>query len=525
MIENGDAYNFQGIGLYIRLSLEDRDVNSNELKMESNSITNQRRLLYDYLNDHESLSGQSGSVMEFCDDGFSGTQFERPQFMKMMKMVREGKINCIIVKDFSRFGRDYVELGNYLEQVFPFLGVRFISVNDNYDSDRLNGDTGGLSIAFKNLVYDLYSRDNSRKVKNGKRMSAERGEFTSPYAIYGYEKSKSDKRKLIIDQEAANIVREIFELKVAGLGCRKIARYLNDRGVPAPSVYNLQKGGTRDWRKSGDDALWTPDTIITFLQDERYTGKMVSLKTERRQVGRSAVAKSKEEWVRIDGTHEGIISESLFKAANDSMQGVKGRRGERKSKNIYYCSCCGRKMVTAGDIIHCNGRYLKSGSACSDIHISSKEIEAVILESVKQQIENLNQEEVHGYVENKLIECGKNLKSLEEAVDKLEGGKILLYEKYKDGHITRDEFISRKRDCVKSIVEMEKEIQSLKDEISKICSNTSVWESSQTIGMNRITKLGLTDEIKDKLIDKVFVYPNNRIEIQWYFQDEYINVS
>ena len=206
---------------YMRLSKEDSDVFGR--KIESGSISSQRRLIMDYINKQREFAGCN--VIERCDDGISGRYFDtRPQFTEMIELAKKGKINCIIVKDCSRFGRDYVELGDYLEQLFPFLGVRFIAINDHYDSDKTEG---GLDIAFKNLVYDIYSRDLSKKVRASRKQMASQGKYIAGQTLYGYRKKKKNKHQLEIDPEAAAIVREIFDMRIAGVGLTEIARNLN----------------------------------------------------------------------------------------------------------------------------------------------------------------------------------------------------------------------------------------------------------------------------------------------------------
>lgn len=219
------------IALYIRLSQEDRDLSLRSDKTESNSITNQRALLWEYIRTHKDLA--DSKVIEKCDDGYSGVKFDdRPGFTEMIQLAKEGKINCIIVKDFSRFGRNYVELGDYLEQFFPFLGIRFISVNDNYDSRQFDGTTGGLDVAFKNMIYDFYSREFSKKQRIAWKRMAEKGEYNAHCAMYGYKKADDNIHQLVIHEETGKIVHEIFEMMASGITPLKIARLLNQRGVP-----------------------------------------------------------------------------------------------------------------------------------------------------------------------------------------------------------------------------------------------------------------------------------------------------
>lgn len=214
----------QVIAMYVRLSEEDRNVDG-IIKSESDSIANQRKLLSGFISKRAEFDDYE--VREYCDDGHTGTDFKREGFIKMMDDVKSGIISCIIVKDFSRFGRDYLEVGNYLEFILPSLQVRFISVNDNYDSDKNIGMTGGMNVAIKNLIYNMYSTDMSKKTKSALITKHKSGKCVSPFAKFGYKKSKEDKSKLIIDEEAAVIVRKIFQLASEGNTVTGIAKILN----------------------------------------------------------------------------------------------------------------------------------------------------------------------------------------------------------------------------------------------------------------------------------------------------------
>ena len=226
---------------YIRLSSEDNNLRTSG-KMESNSVANQRNLLDTFISRTPELA--ETNIIEFCDDGWSGKNFERPAVQKMLAQVREGKIQCIIVKDLSRFGRNYLEVGNYIYYVFPFLGVRFISVNDGFDSIR-PADLDSLNTSFKNLLYDLYSRDLSRKVRKAKKFRAKRGDFLSPFAPYGYVKDPENKNRLLIDPEAAETVRRIFHLMADGKKTEQIAEILNREAVPTRMLYKRAAGCSR----------------------------------------------------------------------------------------------------------------------------------------------------------------------------------------------------------------------------------------------------------------------------------------
>ena len=222
------------IGIYLRLSLEDVDKRTNKAKDESNSIAAQRQLIQRHIEQNPYLCNLP--QMEFCDDGFSGTNFERPDFQRMIDLIRAGEIHIVIVKDLSRFGRDYLEVGDYLEHIFPFLGVRMISINDHYDSEKYQGNTAGMDIAFRNLIYDYYSKDLSKKVKSAMRTKQRNGGYIT-CCTYGYKVSPKNKHQMVIDPETAPIVRKIFTDVIGGKSTSQVARELNAEGIPTPQQY------------------------------------------------------------------------------------------------------------------------------------------------------------------------------------------------------------------------------------------------------------------------------------------------
>ncbi|MDE6589431.1 MAG: recombinase family protein, partial [Oscillospiraceae bacterium] len=331
---------------YIRLSSEDNDLRSTG-KVESNSVTNQRNLLDSFINRTPELTDTS--VIEFCDDGWSGKNFERPAVQEMLTQVREGKIQCIIVKDLSRFGRNYLEVGNYISYVFPFLDVRFIAVNDGFDSIRPM-DIDSLETSFKNLLYDLYSRDLSRKVRNAQKFRAQRGDFLSPFAPYGYIKDPANKNRLIIDQEAAETVRRIFQLAADGKETKQIAMLLNRDTVPTPMLYKRAAGCSRvTWPSVREDNFWTNRLVAKILRDERYIGKNIFGKRTRDIVGSTHSVKVKRaDWITVENTHEGIVTREEFDRAQASMRAFMERDEIQKHdwplRGKVRCGICGLVM-------------------------------------------------------------------------------------------------------------------------------------------------------------------------------------
>lgn len=293
------------IAAYMRLSKED-----GVSGRESNSITVQRVLIKNYVYTHFS----SCEVKEYVDDGFSGTNFRRPGVQRLLEDARKKKIDCIVVKDLSRFGRDYIETGAYIEQIFPFLGVRVISINDRYDSGDYPGGIAGLDVEFKTLLYDLYSRDLSHKVKTSLQAKKESGQYVSANAPFGYEKAPDDRHMLIVKEDEAEIVQRIFSMALAGWGPSLIAHKLNSDKIPSPILFKMRKGTMARKPKNGE-FLWSGSTVWRILHNPVYIGDWEYGKTERKEVGGRNVLKSRREWSVIKNHHTPVIEREDFEKA------------------------------------------------------------------------------------------------------------------------------------------------------------------------------------------------------------------
>ncbi|UKI36704.1 MAG: recombinase family protein [Clostridiales bacterium] len=248
----------------------------------------------------------------------------RPGMKRLLILAETKQINCVIVKDFSRFARDYIEVGRYAEQKFPEWQIRFISVNDGYDSNDFKGITGGIDMAMKSIAYTMYSRDLSEKVKSARKILQKQGKYFAPYAFYGYVKSPDDKHKLIVDSVAAKIVKRIFALRISGSSPAQIAYILNEDKVPTPSVYKKMNDPlTRDWNTVSEYCKWSSGTVVNILRDERYTGKLIAQKYERIAVGSSKVrAVASENRIVVPNTHASIISQKTY----DEVQALSKRK-------------------------------------------------------------------------------------------------------------------------------------------------------------------------------------------------------
>ncbi len=510
------------IALYIRLSSEDGDLERTEMKEESNSVSGQRAYLYEFIQSKPEFS--SCTIIEKVDDGYTGVNFERPGFTELMELAKKGEVNCIVVKDFSRFGRNYIELGDYLEQLFPFLGIRFISVNDGYDSEQYKGSTGGIDVGFKNLIYELYSRDLSVKVRKVIRAKQEKGEYLSGYPLYGYMHCPGDKRKLVIDEESAQVVREIFELRHGGMRLKDIAKTLNDRNILTPSEYAFQKRGKKKSFNLGNKSLWTVGILQRVLDEERYTGVMVSHQHESAGMKGNNTCVTRGNWIRVEGTHEPIIAKELYHAIRKKSTRDYGKGVNRKPRGIYVCGICNHTLQcrTKDDVLKCHyGRY-EADSACDHIFIQRTELENAILSAIKMQAlllsEKVKMSEYEKEDDNPL-KLKKQINDIKDNLELLNRSKLNLYEKYRDSIFSKEDYLENKDAYDQQIIQLEEKKEQL---WSRLNLGENLEEVKQKV--NEITSYSskvetLTEEVKHALIEKVLVYEGQRIEIVWKYQD------
>lgn len=500
---------------YMRLSNEDRDVFGR--KEESGSITSQRRLIMDFIGRQPEFAGCR--VIERCDDGLSGRYFDtRPQFTDMINLAKQGKVDCIIVKDCSRFGRDYVELGDYLEQLFPFLGVRFISVNDHYDSDR---DEGGLDIAFKNLVYDIYSRDLSKKVRQARERMAAQGKYTAAQTLYGYRKKKADKHRLEPDPETAPVVREIFDMRLSGMGLADIARNLNDRGIPCPTVFLHGKGRPVTRKGNFERMCWTDSVVLTVLQNEIYTGAVVSLKSTVDSRKGKLVARPKDEWVRVDGMHEAVVTKEEFRQVQGMIKPQKPAAGKRKMR--YACGLCGKRLIRRNRTdLYCNRGYMLKDCECRQVVMKEPEADAVVLGELKEKLRRvLDEEDLRLEKKSGIRPSGESRAgSLKNALDAAKKAKQRLFERLADREIDRVEFLEKKKAYDAEIAELEQRVSDagMAEQLSRDADDEA--RERADAARSFLDADEMTEEIWERFVKEAFIYPDGRMEIHWNFEDE-----
>ena len=509
------------IAMYLRLSQEDVDVRTNRAKDESNSIVAQRQLIQHHIEQNPYLSGLT--VMEFCDDGFSGTNFDRPDFQRMIELVRSGEIGIVIVKDLSRFGRDYLEVGDYLEHIFPFLGVRIISINDHYDSDRFLGNTAGMDIAFRNLIYDYYSKDLSKKVKSAMRTKQRNGGYVT-CCPYGYKINPKKKHHMVIDPEAAPIVRRIFMEVIAGKSTSQVARELNADGVPTP----LQHKGVRPRKNAPPTGIWTHAKIVDMLKNQKYTGCLVNHTRESATIrAKSQRRTKKEEWFIHENAHEAIVTMEEFEAAQAALRKVKPHT--RKATEFvfpYYCAHCGRKLQrTFGtdEYFYCVTPYWsEEHSACKSVRWSRTNMEDVVFEALKGEIAAVTVKATTKTKELKSegMQLRERIKALTSEYEGYDGQRIQKYLDYREGRISREEFIaarSKREQLQEQLKEeiaqaeaayeefLKKEGRAAKDNVLADKTGSMSEEALRACLYDAVERINVTD--------------NEHIEIIWKFDD------
>ena len=518
------------IAIYIRLSLEDGDLSSSD-KLESESITNQRGMLVDYIRTSPELCG--AEIMEFCDDGYSGKNFNRPGVKRLIEAARNGSVQCIIVKDLSRFGRDYITVGNYISRVFPFLGVRFISVNDKFDSQR-KGDLDSLDTSFRTLIYDLYSRDLSRKVRSAKKNLAERGVYINPVAPYGYVKDPCDRHHLMIDSEAADVVKRIFCMVTEGNSTAKVAQVLNAEHAPTPSA---NKAGTSsahaNW--SGEN-FWSQKMVSWIIRDRQYIGSFVYGKRVRDQIGVHRQIKAKlDDWIVVDDRHDPIVSKELFQKAQEQLGG-EFKQTSKHVKQDYplhrkvYCGVCGMAIVRRAKkapYYRCDTPNSLPAAECCRNKIYEQEILDAVTEAIRMQarcavevshIMDARRKHDESCILSMRAEL-RNLQVLQERITEQNRG---LYEAFVDGKLNLEMYITKKAALRQHLEEISEKTESIEQRIFKAKSEHNCFVESY----GKYSELNeLTSEITSDLLERVTIWPDGRLDISLNYLDEYPNIQ
>ncbi len=531
MLDNINETKKYHAALYIRLSKEDGD------KAESNSVSNQRELIYSFLKDKSDIQ----VCEEKVDDGYSGVGFDRPALLSMLDDVKQGKIDCIIVKDLSRFGRNYIETGRYIQQIFPFMGVRFIAINDHYDSECVDSHTDSIILPFKNLMNDSYSRDISIKVRSQIEVRQKRGDYIGSFPIYGYFRDQDCKGRLVVDPAAAGVVRDIFDMRIKGYNNQRIADYLNEHGIPSPMEYKM----LLNWRYSTSfklkpQAKWSPMAVERILKNEVYIGVMVQGKERTLNYKvKKRIKVNKEDWIRVEDTHEAIISKEDFDVVQKLM--LRDTRTAPNGKQLYLfsgllrCGGCGcnmvRKKIRSAGSEYCY--YICSNnkndkSVCSSHRIREDFLSQTVLEMLQTHLSLFSTMDELQNIISKLPlqeqEVSKKCRQLEERQAELvrqQKLKISVYEDYKDALLTKREYLEMKEDYEVSCGQLEEVIETLEKEISLLVNENglhSPW-------IERLKDKGNISELSRGLlavtVEEIIVMDSEHIKIHFKYRNEF----
>lgn len=518
------------IAFYLRLSNADGDLGVDG-KDESNSIENQRLLLRSYVRAREDLDGE---IVEYVDDGYTGTNFNRPAFKQMIEDAKKGMVQVVLVKDLSRLGRDYIMAGDYIEHIFPMLNVRFIAANSGFDSMEHKGGNIGLDVAVSNLINTFYSRDLSQKIKSSRRIRWQNGYSTCGIAPFGYIASKTDKGKYEIDLEAAKIVRTIFFRAQDELTTSQIARYLNELEMSTPGVYNLthKQWNLKDAVAPIEERKWTSSMVRRVLLNYEYTGALVRGKMCNWGVGmRTTKKRNESEWVTVENVNPPIVSKKLFARAGMVIQKQKGDRcvipHEYALKGKIRCGNCRRALTHVltddAEYFYCqNGLEIGKQSNCNVEHYSVKEIERVVWRAIRELICLLNKTgmQVQEATESRVQTIISEEAELTKSIKQWKTEKLLQYELYADGSLSKEAYLKSKEDLTRKIASAEKrqsEIQKKHSEQKELLEDA---EHLAGLAKSYLGESELTYEIAQAFVENVYVYNLNRIEIVFRFEDE-----
>ena len=528
------------VAVYIRLSRDD----GND---ESLSVLNQRKIIQDYL--ENSFDGEYEIVDYYIDDGQSGTtDYERVAFQRMIQDVEAGVINCVICKTLARAFRNYSDHGYFLERIFPLYGVRFISLGDPSIDTFLNPEvTHGMEVPISGIMNDRYAARTSNDIRRTFDLKRRKGEFISAFAPYGYKKNPENKNHLIIDEEAAKVVRDIFHWFVyEGMSKLGIVKRLNALGVLSPTRYKLSKGSKfKAPQLSKSDGLWSINTIYTILKNKIYIGTMVQGKERIISYKvHDRIRIPEEEWYIVENTHEPIIDKDTFEKAQ-----ILGRRDTRTApaeKRVYLfsgflrCSDCGRSMnrkssrkktksgVKEYVYYVCSTYALKSKERCTIHSIKMEDLEKAVLQTIQVQIalvedmasiiKEINIDPVVE-IHSKQLEISKQAKQqeLEKRINVIDN----LYLDWKSGDITKEEYFRMKAKFEHQVEDLKQTIQNIEIEISTKQQNNGVTDSYLKRFCKHKNIQSLDRGLLLDLVDKIYIHENKKITIQFNFADQH----
>lgn len=529
---------------YYRLSKEDyfyigHTKSKKEIKDESNSIINQRGLVHSYLTNKEEIV----FVDEFIDDGFTGLDYERPGFQEMMSRISAEKINCIIVKDFSRLGRDYLENCRYIERIFPKMGIRFISINDNYDGAEERTQSDNIIIPFKNLMNENYSRDTSVKIRSHMTVKREAGDFIASFTVYGYRKDEGNPNLLIPDSYASKVVSDIFYMKIKGMSQKSISDHLNREGILPPLAYKEYMGSrfqTSFKRKSSPQ--WSENMVLRILSNRIYTGvleqgkiRKVNYKTHARKLV------PMDEWIRCSDKHQPIVDKFIFDIVQHLLEIdtrlAPGNEELYPFSGLIYCGDCKMPMVRKREK-HGTKEYVyylcsgwKNNGQCSSHRINEKKLYRTVLKTLQVYIQvvidleqallALDCDAVDNYQREKIRQ---NLEILCAQENKVNKTRLSLYEDYKAGILDEEEYQEFQKMYREEGTELIEKIKYLEEKLN----NYEAGMKEKLVWIEWFKKYGGIDsldrEVLALLIHHIEIYKDHSLKVKFNYQDEFENL-
>lgn len=519
---------------YVRVSKE--DIAAGQVKKtESNSISNQKKLISDFVKDKQEIN----IVSVRTDDGYTGTNYDRPAFQLMLDDIRAGRINCVIVKDLSRFGREYIDAGKYIDRLFPYYGVRLIAINDNIDT--ITKDMSDeLGITIRNLFNDNYCRDISIKTRSSLKVKRKNGEFTGAFVAYGYRRSDKEHNNLTIDEYPASVVQDIFKWKLAGMSQDGIARKLNKQGILSPLEYKRSLGmNYKSGFKVKEKAMWTAIAVRRILTNELYVGTLIQgIRTTPNHKVKTVKVNDKEDWCILENNHEPIVSQKTFNLVQ-RLLALDTRTSPNKDVvfslcGLVVCGDCGNPMVRK--VTTAKGKkysyYVcsrnKDRSGCSSHRIKTEDLETAVLRILQNHIRVVvEMRKCLDFIEKlpfrqiNLRKAEERLLKIEEEISRYRKLKITLYEDMKEGIVTKEDYVDISVQYEQRIKDAEQAAEQIHKEIDTLMGNSTdeqrwMKDFIQYKNLTQLTRIAAVE-----LIEKIHVFENKKIVVEFLHAQDF----
>ena len=519
---------------YVRVSKE--DIAAGQVKKaESNSISNQKKLISDFVKDKQEIN----IVSVRTDDGYTGTNYDRPAFQLMLDDIRAGRINCVIVEDLSRFGREYIDAGKYIDRLFPYYGVRLIAINDNIDT--ITKDMSDeLGITIRNLFNDNYCRDISIKTRSSLKVKRKNGEFTGAFVAYGYRRSDKEHNNLMIDEYPASVVQDIFKWKLAGMSQDGIARKLNEQGILSPLEYKRSLGmNYKSGFKVKEKAVWTAIAVRRILTNELYVGTLIQgIRTTPNHKVKTVKVNDKEDWCILENNHEPIVSQKTFNLVQ-RLLALDTRTSPNKDVvfslcGLVVCGDCGNPMVRK--VTTAKGKkysyYVcsrnKDRSGCSSHRIKTDDLETAVLRILQNHIRVVvEMRKCLDFIEKlpfrqiNLRKAEERLLKIEEEISRYRKLKITLYEDMKEGIVTKEDYVDISVQYEQRIKDAEQAAEQIHKEIDTLMGNSTdeqrwMKDFIQYKNLTQLTRIAAVE-----LIEKIHVFENKKIVVEFLHAQDF----